>query len=111
MLECEEGIAPGASDWATIRAPVDRFRPWERQSSTALMVALSISSSIEGRTRLRMATTARDAAVIVGKLLIRVAPAVWAGINRNASPATSLIRLPPRVTKVPSASTTSMPST
>jgi len=91
---------------------------------------LSISSSIEARTVPRIATTASAAAVIDGKLPTSVAFDGCSGISRriarvmiprvpslptkslsSESPATSLICRPPRVTSVPSASTTSMPST
>ena len=77
-----------------------------------------------------MATTVSAAACSVGKVATRVDRAPWAGISRRMArvtmpsvpslptnslssdnPATSLIRLPPRVIRVPSASTTSSPST
>ena len=121
---------PGASDWATSSAPASRSRPIGRKSSTALIDVRSISSSIEGRIVRRTATTARAAASTVGKVATIVERAACAGTSRRIarvttprvpslptnsfisdSPATSLIRLPPRWIRVPSASTTSRPST
>ncbi len=122
--------APGASDCAISSAPVARSRPIGFQSSTALIEAWSISSIIEGRSVVRTATTARAASSTVAKEATSVERAACAGTSRRIarvttprvpslptnsfssdSPATSLIRLPPSVTRLPSASTTSRPST
>ncbi len=100
------------------------------KSSTALIDARSISSSIEGRIVARMATTASAAARTVANDATSVDLAACAGTSRRMarvtmpsvpslptkslssdSPATSLIRRPPREMRVPSASTTSRPST
>ena len=94
------------------------------------MIARSISSSIEGRMVDRIVTTASAAPRTVAKLATRVDLAPWAGTSRRIArvtmpsvpslptnslssdrPATSLIRLPPRVIRVPSARTTSRPRT
>ena len=94
------------------------------------MLALSISSSIEGRSTERIATTASAACRTVAKVATNVDLAACWGTSRRStrvtiprvpslptnslssgSPATSLIRLPPSWTSVPSASTTSRPST
>ncbi len=121
---------PGASDCATSSAPASTSSPIGRCSSTARIEAWSISSSIEGRSPDRIATTASAATVGLGKVATNVERASCAGTSRSTtrvtipsvpslptkslsrlSPATSLIRLPPSCTSVPSASTTSRPST
>ena len=102
---------PGASLWATSSAPAAVSRPIGRCASTARIEGWSISSSIEGRSRLRIATTASAAAVMVGKAATSVAPVRCAGTSlriarvtmpsvpslptnslSSDSPATSLIR-------------------
>ncbi len=107
-----------------------RSRPRGAKSSTALIVARSISSIIEGRSVRRTATTASAAATTDAKDATSVAGGSGCGTSRriarvtmpsvpseptnsltSESPATSLMRLPPRVMSVPSASTTSRPST
>ena len=122
--------APGASDCAISSAPAARSSPIGRWSSTALTLARSISSIIDGRISRRTATTASAAATTVGKAATSVERAPCAGTSRRIarvtmprvpslptnslisdSPATSLIRFPPSDTRVPSASTTSSPST
>ena len=94
------------------------------------MDAASINSIIEARSVAPIATTVSAAACTDGKVATRVDRMPWAGISRRIarvtmpsvpslptnsltsdSPAASLIRLPPSWTSVPSASTTSRPST
>ena len=122
--------APGASDWMRRSAPASRSRPIARKSSTALIEAWSISSTSEARTVRPSSMTAAAAAATVGNVATTVDTGGWAGTSRSVarvtmprvpseptnslssgSPATSLTRLPPRLTRVPSASTTSRPST
>ena len=102
----------------------------ESRSSTALIEVWSINSSIDGRNVAVMSTTASAAASKVGNDATNVLAGGRAGSRRSStsvitpsvpslptksfisdSPATSLIRGPPIRTTVPSARTTSSPST
>jgi hypothetical protein len=122
--------APGASDCTISSAAVSRSSPIGVKSSIALMAALSINSIIEGRITCRIATTAAAQSATESKDATSVEAGRGAGTSRKIarvtmpsvpseptksfssdSPATSLIRLPPSVIRVPSASTTSRPST
>ena len=62
-----EQAAPGASDWISSSAPAVRSRPIFRASSTMLIEALSISSTIDGRATRPSSTTARAAASGIGE--------------------------------------------
>ena len=121
---------PGASERPSSRAPAVRSSPIFTKSSTALMLPLSISSSIDGRSFEVMATTASAAASTEANVATNVHAGGGAGSRRKVnsvmtprvpseptnsfvsdSPATSLRRGPPNRSAVPSASTTTMPST
>jgi hypothetical protein len=99
-------------------------------SSTALIATASMNSSIDGRIRPVMVTTALAAASTESNVATTVHAECWGGNNRRVtsvttpsvpslptnsfvsdSPATSLSRGPPRRTAVPSASTTCRPRT
>ena len=113
-----------------IMAAASRSSPIFVSSSTALMVGRSMNSSIEGRMRCVIASTAAVAESSVGNVATRVCGGRWAGTSRSVTsvmiprvpslptnsfvsdrPATSLSRGPPSSIARPSASTTFMPST
>ena len=115
---------------ATIIAAALRSRPICSLSSTALIDAASMNSSIDGRILPVMVTTASAAASTESNVATTVHATCCGGSSRNVTsvitpsvpslptnslvsdnPATSLSRGPPRRTTVPSASTTCSPST
>ncbi len=75
--------SPGASDWPIRSAPTVRSSPIGRKSSTALIVAWSISSSRQGRIVVRIATTASAAAFTDGNVATIVDRAPCAGTSRR----------------------------
>jgi hypothetical protein len=116
---------PRSSVAATIIAAAFRSRPIRSLSSTALIAAASMNSSIDGRILPVIVTTAPAAASTESNVATTVLATCCGGSRRrvtsvitpsvpslptnsfvNDSPATSLRRGPPSRTAVPSASTT-----
>ena len=122
--------APVRSDCASSIAPAEVSSPIRRSASTARIETLSMNSSIAGRMRLVIASTASLHATTSGKIPTTVERGGCSGRSRTMisvtipsvpslptnslvrlSPAVSLRRAPPRRTAVPSARTTVIPST
>jgi len=121
---------PAKSDWASRRAPASTGRPEGRHSSTACMVVRSSNSSMLGVEVAMICSTARPAAPTSSKSATTVTAGGGSGRRRSRAmvtiprvpslptmsparsyPATPLtVRRPNRET-LPSASTTSRPST
>ena len=121
---------PAESDRAMSIAAASRSKPIFIASSTAPIDARSMNSSIDGRRLRVMARMAAVASRTEPNEATTVLAGGWAGIRRtvisvmmpsvpslptnnlvNDSPATSFSRGPPSLTAVPSARTTSRPST